>query len=171
MECPNTIPVYFDGQQICQLQVERLGLYYHFTCRCSLQSPRILRIYAVSGVQTVPLGILMPKDGEFVLDEKISVRMWKLAAIDAAVCGYSPETGVLPWRGEVDGVTVDGWLRPTSDGHELLLAENGAGFPLPANWQDAVSKTCGGIPCAALQLDENGQIAASSQKEPAQILT
>lgn len=171
MECPNTIPVYFDGQQICQLQVERLGLYYHFTCRCNPQSPRILRIYAVSGLQAVPLGILMPKDGEFVLDEKISVRMWPLADIDTAVCGYSPETGVLPWRGEVDGVTVDGWLRHTSSGHELLLAENGAAFPLPANWQDVEQKPCGGIPCAALQLDESGQIVSKLQPESTQPLS
>lgn len=163
MECPITIPVYFDGQPICQLQVERQGLYYHFLCRCNVQSPRILRIYAVSGLHVVPLGILMPKDGAFVLDEKISARMWPLDAIDTAVCGHCPESGALPWHGEIDGVTLDGWLHHTSGGYELLLADNGAAFPLPANWQDAEPKVCGDMPCMALQLDEAGQIAV---KEP-----
>ncbi len=163
MECPMTVPVYENGQQVCQLHVTRRGLYYHFACACELTSHRILRVYAVRGLHIAPLGILMPQRERFELEESVSVRSWPLDTIDAAVCGYAPEAGAFPWRGTVDGVCVDGWLRKTDGGYELLLPDNGVDFPLPANLQDARKTTCGDVACLALRLDEAGALISTGQ--------
>lgn len=158
MECPITTPVYYNAQVVCQLEVERQGLYYHFHCCCHLEPTRILRVYAICGMQIVPLGILMPKDGAFVLDEKISARAWPLDAIDTAICSFCPEDSALPWRSVVDGVTVEGWLRRQENGYELLLPDTGEEFPFPANRQDAKPTVCGDIACLSLPLDAAGQL-------------
>lgn len=166
MDCPMEIPVFYDGQELCRLRVEQVGLYYRFACRCRLRPARIMRIYAVQGFSVTPVGILMPVRDEFVLNEKISVRAWQLETIDAAVCGYAPEEGALPWRGEIDGVTVDGcWIRPTKEGYALLFAENAGAFPLPAALLDAEACQCGNVPCAMLRIDGQGNILHQAMPE------
>lgn len=156
MDCPITLPVYCNGQEISTLNVEKAGLYYRFTCRCSLPKGEILRIYGIDGLQIVPIGILMPHGDEFELHEQISVRSWSLPELRIAVAGFSPEEGVLPWRGEIDGVPIpSGWLRRTEDGAELLISQDEV-FPLPADLDLTEPVECGGIACLRLQLDETG---------------
>lgn len=170
MDCPMKIPVYYDGQELCQMQVEQVGLYYRFSCRCRMQPKRIMRIYAVCGFDVTPVGILMPVRDEFVLNEKISVRTWPLPTIDAAVCGYVPGEGALPWRGEIDGVLLDKcWLRTLDDGYELLIEEDGGAFPLPAALPEVERRQYGTLVCAALRLDARGAVRTTGdadQEEP-----
>lgn len=166
MECPLRLPVYYDGQEVGQLQVELTGLYYHFRSRCRLHADRVLRLYAVCGFRSVPVGILMPLQEEFVLDERISARSWELERIDAMVCGYCPDAGVMPWIGTVDGVRLDRcWLRTRADGYELLFAEENGAFPLPAALVQTKREQCAGMHCASLYLNPEGNILGRDETE------
>ena len=57
-----------------KVQVERQGLYYHFSCRCRLEGDIIYRLLVTCGSVRENLGILVPKDGSFVLHTKLPVK-------------------------------------------------------------------------------------------------
>ena len=54
--------------------VERQGLYYRFSCRCRLEGDIIYRLTVTCGSVRENLGILVPKDGSFVLQTKLPVK-------------------------------------------------------------------------------------------------
>ena len=62
------------GKHAGKVSVQRQGLYYLFSCRCSLSEDIMYRLeISCSGV-TQNLGILVPENGSFVLRKKMAVR-------------------------------------------------------------------------------------------------
>ena len=67
-------PVMVGGKQAGKALVERIGLYYHFSCRCRLSGDSIYRLLVTCGAVQTNLGILVPSDGSFVRETKIPVK-------------------------------------------------------------------------------------------------
>ena len=55
-------------------QVQRQGLYYVFTCRCSLSGDTVWRLNVSCGDSQVDLGVLVPENGEFCLATRRPVK-------------------------------------------------------------------------------------------------
>lgn len=66
--------VVLNGQQAGKVSVRRQGLYYHFSCRCRLNSENIYRLVVCCGNNKEKLGILVPSDGSFILNTKLPVK-------------------------------------------------------------------------------------------------
>lgn len=62
------------GKQAGKVLVQRKGLYYYFQCRCGLSGDIIYRLVVTCSNIRESLGILVPKDGCFVLDTKVPVK-------------------------------------------------------------------------------------------------
>ena len=67
-------PVSFNGEAIGKISVCRQGLYYLFSCRCPLFSDNIYRLIVCCENQEENLGILVPKDGSYILNTKVPVK-------------------------------------------------------------------------------------------------
>lgn len=63
-----------NGTQEGKVLVKQQGLYYFISCRCKLASDSMYRLRVTCGAVHENLGILVPKDGCFVLDTKIPVK-------------------------------------------------------------------------------------------------
>ena len=72
MECQ--YPVTVQGKQAGKVLVSRRGLYYCFSCRCCLTGDTIYRLVVACGTVRENLGVLVPKDGSFVLEKKLPVK-------------------------------------------------------------------------------------------------
>ena len=67
-------PVTLYGKDVGKVLVSRQGLYYHFFCRCSLDSGMICRLMVSCGRDRANLGVLVPECGDFILRTKIPVK-------------------------------------------------------------------------------------------------
>ena len=63
-----------NGTQEGKVLVKQQGLYYDFSCRCRLSGDVMYRLQVTCGSVHENLGILVPKDGCFVLHTKIPVK-------------------------------------------------------------------------------------------------
>lgn len=68
------VDILLGGQAIGRAQVQREGLYYRFTCQCSLSGEILYRLTARCAEQTVHLGIPVPEGGRFVLRTRVPVK-------------------------------------------------------------------------------------------------
>ncbi|MBE6924023.1 MAG: hypothetical protein E7466_02120, partial [Ruminococcaceae bacterium] len=59
---------------IGKVNVERQGLYYHFSCRCRLSGTVIYRVVVTGGGHSENLGVLVPVGDVFGLEKKIPVK-------------------------------------------------------------------------------------------------
>lgn len=66
--------VYFGKQMAGKVQVQRLGLYYRFQCRCQLSGDIVCRLSVRCGDKRESLGVVVPMDGSFGLDTKVPVK-------------------------------------------------------------------------------------------------
>ena len=66
-----TYYVCFGNTTVGTVEVTGKGLYYRFLCRCTLTSGILSRLNVAVGDHQVDLGILVPENGEFVLDKTI----------------------------------------------------------------------------------------------------
>ena len=62
------------GKQAGKVLVQQSGLYYSFQCRCHLSGNVMYRLVVTCNAVRENLGILVPKDGSFVLDTKLPVK-------------------------------------------------------------------------------------------------
>ena len=62
------------GKHTGKVIVRRQGLYYHFSCRCSLSGEIMYRLMVTCGTVNVNLGILVPENGGFALDTKQPIK-------------------------------------------------------------------------------------------------
>ena len=62
------------GAAVGKARVERRGLYYHFSCRCRLESDGMYRVSVSCGDRRENLGVLVPMGAEFGLDTKLAVK-------------------------------------------------------------------------------------------------
>ena len=72
MEGNYTVTV--SGKHAGKVEVVRQGLYYHFSCRCRLSGESMYRLMVSRGNIRENLGILVPRDGSFVLETKLPVK-------------------------------------------------------------------------------------------------
>jgi hypothetical protein len=68
-----------DGEIIGQVNLKREGLYYQLSCRCRMTDSEIHRLFAGNE----KLGVLIPENGELVLDTKVAAKRLKPG------CGFS----------------------------------------------------------------------------------
>ncbi len=57
-----------------RVQAQKQGLYYVFSCRCSLSGDTVWRLNVSCGDNQVDLGILVPEDGAFCLTTRRPVK-------------------------------------------------------------------------------------------------
>lgn len=156
MNCPIKLPVFEAGTEVGTLEIQQTGLYYHFSCRCTPPKAAMSRLYAVNGMQVLPIGLPVPENGSFVLEKSISVHSFPWQAVTAALVGTALSPDVLPWRGEIDGVPIENaWLQKTGEGYTLCVP-SAEPFPLTAELERAELVTVGGIDCLCLRLDAAG---------------
>lgn len=65
------------GKDCGKVSVKQQGLYYHFQCRCTVDSDDIHRLVLSCGDIQENLGILVPYEGSFVLTTKIPIKQIK----------------------------------------------------------------------------------------------
>ena len=66
--------VFQDDRGAGTVRVERLGLYYHFSCRCRPSGAEPLRLWMRCGRRETDLGLCVPMDGEFGTEKRIPVK-------------------------------------------------------------------------------------------------
>lgn len=147
------LPINYHGEPKGKLTVQKQGLYVLFSASCSFVPDTPLHLYAVSKMQSRPLGVLS-RDG--TAEKKLSAREAEPLP-EAAVLGRE-ENGFLPWCGTVAGETIpDAYLR--HDGDKMTLAipvEDGGEVPLLAFASQMEQQTVCGRPCLTLNW-ENGK--------------
>ena len=62
------------GKEVGKVLVRRQGLYYSFSCRCTLPGDMIYRLMVTCGNIQESLGVPVPTDGRFVLEKKLPVK-------------------------------------------------------------------------------------------------
>ena len=65
--------VNFAGQNVGNVELIREGLYYRLRCRCTVHDNEIHRLY----VDGEKIGVLLPENGELVLDTKVAAKRLK----------------------------------------------------------------------------------------------
>ena len=158
MDCPIEITVYEKDRTAGKAKITQEGLYYNVCCRLKIKQSRILRLYLLSGFHSLPIGVLMPAEEGLILNQKISVQSWPLKSVDAALCGYAPESGWLPWRGELERTQLQGWIKENETGYLLAVDVSETPFPLIESLADAEPITLSDIECMCLRIDRTGKI-------------
>ncbi len=82
--------VYENGRAVGSCCVERAGLYWHFRCRCRIESKRITRLSIQIGQFRKNLGVLVPADGSFVLECREPVRAFPEGTPEFSAVGGRP---------------------------------------------------------------------------------
>ena len=108
-----TYDITHEGVPIGTAQMEKLGLYYVFSCRCRLPEEGLYRIHAISGDAREDLGICIPMDGAFGMDKKIPAKRlgdgrltFELAPKDWKPREIVPESEPVPQMEETEEETV-----------------------------------------------------------------
>jgi len=68
-----TYDVCFNDRVIGTTEIIKRGLYYHITCKCSLEEG-VYRVFAQSENGTVLIGVFYPKDGCYEIDKMVSIK-------------------------------------------------------------------------------------------------
>ena len=69
-----TFEIKHGSSSIGKVTVERQGLYYRITCRCSLTGDVMHHLVVTSGEKREDLGTLVPFDGAFGLEKRIPMK-------------------------------------------------------------------------------------------------
>lgn len=69
-----TYEVRMGDRPVGEVRVERRGLYYHFSCRCTLSGEVMHRLWLRCGGKETDLGLCVPMDGSFGTEKRISVK-------------------------------------------------------------------------------------------------
>lgn len=62
------------GKPIGKAVVRRMGLYYHFSCRCDLTGEVVCKLAVTCGDAQENLGVFVPMDGCFGIEKKLPVK-------------------------------------------------------------------------------------------------
>ena len=69
-----TYPICQGQGRVGTVTVEKQGLYYCFSCRCSLSGEVMHRLVAVTEAGQVDLGVCVPMDGAFGVEKRIPCK-------------------------------------------------------------------------------------------------
>lgn len=67
-------PVFFCDQNVGAANISVCGLYMQISCNCRLPDQKIYKLYAQCNGSKIPLGVMVPKNGVFVLEKRIPVK-------------------------------------------------------------------------------------------------
>ena len=108
-----TYDITYEGAPVGAARMEKLGLYYVFSCRCRLPKEGLYRIHAISGDTREDLGICIPMDGAFGMDKKIPTKRlgdgrltFELVPKDWKPWEIVPESEPVPQMEETEEETV-----------------------------------------------------------------
>ena len=69
-----TYPVMLGGEQVGEVIIKQVGLYYQFSCQCKIHSQMICRVTVSCGGHHENLGILLPAGDKFWLNKRIPAK-------------------------------------------------------------------------------------------------
>jgi len=69
-----TYDITYNGAPVGTARMEKLGLYYLFSCRCRLPDQGLYRIHVISPQTREDLGICVPMGDVFGMDKKIAAK-------------------------------------------------------------------------------------------------
>ena len=69
-----TYDITYEGAPVGAARMEKLGLYYVFSCRCRLPDDGLYRIHVIAGENREDLGICIPLDGLFGMDKRLPLK-------------------------------------------------------------------------------------------------
>lgn len=69
-----TYVVNSSGQAVGSVIITKQGLFYHFCCRCKLSGEDMVRLIMEVDGTSMDLGILVPVDGCFGLNSRLSIK-------------------------------------------------------------------------------------------------
>lgn len=75
-----TYPVYLDKEQVGNINLRKIGLYYNVDCKCSLPGNRIFRLFAQCGDWKCKIGIPAPEGTCYAL--RTNVRFGEVPVDD-----------------------------------------------------------------------------------------
>jgi len=105
------LEIYYRGRAVGRLQIRHQGLYEELTAECGCFASGIQRVYALSGSDITPLGVLSPRNGGLGFYRRLSRRSLE-GKLERAVAGTSWQ-GFFPWRGRVEDKELENaWLSP-----------------------------------------------------------
>jgi hypothetical protein len=144
--------IYEKGSAAGTLTMASEGLFWNLHCKIK-PSKELYRLYAVSGLSSVYLGIPDSR-GEL----RVRIAKKHLPEMQAALAVTTPKGDWLPWRGVVDGVEVElCYCRQEADGISLALPEAEL-IKFPA-WAGKWNRErVYGQDLALLRLDEDGHL-------------
>ena len=90
--------VRFEKQAMGKVRVEKEGLYYRFSCECRLPQPGLYRLIAECQDREVPIGILAPGAGGFVLNTRIAAKKFvtPMTGFTVVATGDERKTKFIP---------------------------------------------------------------------------
>ena len=67
-------PITLKGKQVGKMEVQKIGLYYRFSGRCSLAGDGIYRVAVTCGTRQERLGVLIPDEDTFRITTSVPVK-------------------------------------------------------------------------------------------------
>ena len=74
-----------------KVQVEKIGLYYRFQCRCRAACESVYRLMAQFGLEQIPVGVLVPDGVGIHLDKRIPVKVFPKGTPDFLMVPLHPD--------------------------------------------------------------------------------
>ena len=105
----------YEGAPVGKAQIEKQGLYYHFSCRCRLPEEGFFRIHVINSDQRENLGICVPIDDVFGMDKRLPV-----ARLGEGNLSFE----LLPKEWEFQQVVIERGMEETPDVEEMQLEIN-----------------------------------------------
>lgn len=146
------LTVYERGTPVGTVRLERDGSFWNIFCEMTDLTEQIRRVYVGTAWEVVYLGI---PDAAGKLSAK---RRHLPAEPTFAVAAPYPRGEWLPWRGAVDGVSVETALLCREDGKIKLLLPPEEAVKFPAWLEKSERETVFGTEFALLLLTEKGHL-------------
>ena len=153
------LTVYERGTPVGTARLERDGLFWNISCEMTDLTEQIRRVYVGTAWDVFYLGI---PDAAGKLTAK---RRHLPAEPTFAVAAPYPRGDWLPWRGTLDGVSVETALLCREDGKIKLLLPSEEAVKFPAWLEKTEKETVFGTEFAMLSLTEDGRLPQEEKEK------
>ena len=153
------LTVYERGTPVGTARLERDGIFWNISCEMTDLTEQIRRVYVGTAWDVFYLGI---PDAAGKLTAK---RRHLPAEPTFAVAAPYPRGQWLPWRGTLDGVSVETALLCREDGKIKLLLPSEEAVKFPAWLEKTEKETVFGTEFAMLSLTEDGRLPQEEKEK------
>ena len=153
------LTVYERGTPVGTARLERDGIFWNISCEMTDLTEQIRRVYVGTAWDVFYLGI---PDAAGKLTAK---RRHLPAEPTFAVAAPYPRGQWLPWRGTLDGVSVETALFCREDGKIKLLLPSEEAVKFPAWLEKTEKETVFGTEFAMLSLTEDGRLPQEEKEK------